>query len=496
MNVRILTSLIILAGTTLYVSAQSVSPQDDFRNFQQRIHSDFNSFRNNILDDYSHFLNNSWASYNAFKGQKRDNKPKPTIQPVFTPPATPEQTPIPSVPTPLSPTNPVPVVSPQPQQPHPVTLPQPSSPELSDTSRFPFYASTLFISAPQINIARHLSSPEDYANQWSSLRNNPAATSLINAARDMQTRYGLNGYLTYRALVSWAKTIFPDASSASRASLVHYILSKLGYDVRIATLSDGKPAILIPSKQQLFDISYVNLNSRRYYFFTPDDDCPRNLGAVSFKTCNLPSEAKLGDMMDFRLNGLSLPEDNRHFHLSYGDLTLDGQVNKNALDALYRYPHMQIADYADSFIDGKLRKSLVTQLKSQLQGKSLYDALSTLLSFTQHVFTYATDSDAHGFEKPYFLEEILSLPTSDCEDRAIFFSYIVTNVLGLESQLINWPGHEATAVASFPGLDGDGYIYNDRKYIICDPTYTDAAPGTCMPAYSALSPTIHLTLRP
>ena len=133
---------------------------------------------------------------------------------------------------------------------------------------------------------------------------------------------------------------------------------------------------------------------------------------------------------------------------------------------------------------------MVSQLKKQLADKPLDQAIDALLLFVQNGFEYATDQQFHGFEKPYFFEETLFYPKCDCEDRAIFYSYLLWHVLGVENHMINYPGHESASVL-FPGdRKGDSYTYEGKRFLISDPTYIGARTGMCMPSYRTTQPEI------
>ena len=95
-----------------------------------------------------------------------------------------------------------------------------------------------------------------------------------------------------------------------------------------------------------------------------------------------------------------------------------------------------------------------------------------------------TDAQQFGQERPFFADETLFYPYSDCEDRAILFSVLVHELLGLDVLLLHYPVHLATAV-SFGDLDVDGdYMTLDgKKYIVCDPTYIGSSVGDTMPQF-------------
>ena len=86
-----------------------------------------------------------------------------------------------------------------------------------------------------------------------------------------------------------------------------------------------------------------------------------------------------------------------------------------------------------------------------------------------------------GGDRAFFAQETLFYPYCDCEDRAILFSRLVRDLVGLDVVLLYYPGHLATAVAFNEEVNGDWLSFRNRKYIVCDPTYINAGVGRTMP---------------
>ncbi len=140
--------------------------------------------------------------------------------------------------------------------------------------------------------------------------------------------------------------------------------------------------------------------------------------------------------------------------------------------------------------------SLVAALQPLVKGKTEQEAVSFLLRFVQTAFVYKTDPEQFGREKPLFPDETLFYDYSDCEDRAILFSYLVKSLCGLDVIGLDYPAHIATAVKFTDNIPGDAVIYQGKKYLICDPTYTNADAGVCMPNLKSVAPkVIHIASR-
>ena len=78
-----------------------------------------------------------------------------------------------------------------------------------------------------------------------------------------------------------------------------------------------------------------------------------------------------------------------------------------------------------------------------------------------------------------FLGQIIE--KMNCEDRAILFTRIVRDLLGLKCILIYYPGHLASAVCFNQQVTGDYILLSGNKFVVCDPTYIGAPVGLTMP---------------
>lgn len=146
-----------------------------------------------------------------------------------------------------------------------------------------------------------------------------------------------------------------------------------------------------------------------------------------------------------------------------------------------------VPDVASQEIVPAVVEEVLASLSAQLGGKDRLDALEALLHFVQSAFRYAADEEQFGHEKPFFFEETLYYPMCDCEDRAVFFAWLVRELLHLDCHLVDYQGHVSTAVA-IDGVSGYYYIYKGKAYYMADPTFIDAKVGRAMLAYRDVKP--------
>lgn len=471
----------------LVCTGSAIAQNTSFHEFRKELFDEYSTFRNSILDKYDKFLERTWSEYDSFRGESRYPVPKPSVAPRVT-----------DFPSTTIPSGKIREIEPitdmsRPQKEDPQTSSETPATTSNQSSPipfcFPFFGMDLQIPSIDFNVSIQITNTRDYAEQWRELEKNGIADQLLPYLEALSTHCSLNDYLKYELLSAYVHHRFVDTPISSRISLVHYLLTHLGYDARIAVNGVGHPLILIPFQQDVYAHPYLVLDNRKYYVFSEeklDMDLPENR---RISTYDLPVDSYAGNIMDLTLTGLNLPYEPHHFDIASENLRIHGEVNKNIFKVLYNYPQMPTSDFARSEVCPDVRRNIVEQLALQLDGMSQTESVNSLLTFVQS-FDYSADEDSHGFEKPYFFEEMLFYPQCDCEDRAIFYTYLLWNVLGVENHLICYPGHESAAVNLSEEIRGDAYIYQGSRFYISDPTYIGSSTGMCMPMFANETPQI------
>lgn len=362
-------------------------------------------------------------------------------------------------------------------------------PENQNNFMFDFYGMEAFIPQIDFSIDKTVSGPEQTGSHWDKMAKQEGGVETARQLFGLAQQLGLNGYLTFRLVEAYVNQKFKDSDANARMSAIHFLLSNMGYDARLLKL-DNIMTVMMPFDQKVvYATLSQTIDGRKYTILYPEGYEPPRGQSIKLMTCNLPSNA-LGKTSDLRLTGLSLPMKAKEFNLTNGKLTLKGEVNENIQKILHHYPQMPTGDFASSWVDQKLREYIVNQIKSQVAGMSDKEAVNNLMALCHKGFNYSTDQDFHGFEKPYFLEENFIYDKNDCEDRAIFFSYLLWNALNLPCQLVQYPGHESATVAVNEDISGYFYDTDGMKYYSADPTYIGSTIGMVMKAFRSTSPTV------
>lgn len=464
-------------------SMMAQNTNSDYQAFRKGVLGSYDSFRKTVLEDYAEYLQGVWDEYEQFRGIKRDKEPKPSIAPKAD--VKPQDvTPVQSVPEVKPTIQPTPVLT---------DSPIPVKPIASNTlpnMYFSFYGmklSTVLCHAQTIVDIEH----QAIAKAWDAYRQDRVMKDIIRSLQSLSMTYGLNDWFTFELVRNYTEAICKN--TASKIVLQHFLLVNMGYDVRLASCGD-QLLLLVPFKQQVYERSYLVIDGKKYYAFY--DDSTSKIQNAGVYTCRLPNETDKGRNIDLTIRGgnIGIKTGLAHkFSMSDGKISLQGSVDAGTMEAIRRYPQTDIPFYAMSTIDLNFHQSLLAQVNEQIRGCSEREAVGRILHFVQYAFNYATDGEQHGYEKPYFIEENFYYPKNDCEDRAILFAFLVRNLLGLDVHLVQYPGHECTAVNfTTSQMNGDGYMYKGKAFYICDPTFIGASIGQCMPDYRNLKPVVEL----
>ena len=460
-------------------SMMAQNTNSDYQAFRKRVLDNYGSFRKTVLENYAKYLQGVWDEYEQFKGIKRDHEPKPSIAPkadVKPQDVTPVQS-EPEVKPTIQPTS----------TDSPISV-EPIAPSALPNMSFSFYGmklSAVLCHAQTIDDIEH----QAIAKVWNAYRQDRVMKDVIRSLQSLTMAYGLNDWFTFELVRNYTESTCKNL--ASKIVLQHFLLVNMGYDIRLSSCGN-QLLLLVPFNQQVYERSYLFIDGKKYYVFY--DDSTSKVQNAGIYTCRLPNETDKGRNIDLTIRGVNIGIKTgvaHRFSMSDGKISLQGSVDEGTMEAIRRYPQMDIPFYAMSTIDSNFHRSLLTHVKEQIQGCSEKESVYRILHFVQYAFDYATDGEQHGYEKPYFIEENFYYPKNDCEDRAILFAFLVRNVLGLDVHLVQYPGHECTAVNfTTSQMNGDGYMYKGKAFYICDPTFIGASIGQCMPDYRNVKPIV------
>lgn len=263
-----------------------------------------------------------------------------------------------------------------------------------------------------------------------------------------------------------------------------FLLNEMGYKARMARkATEDKMMLFVATDCSIYAHPYITLNGQNYYnlsgnneqcqFYMCQKDSPKAKNSVGMQLKEAPLFPGTVVSSTHQAKG------------SAARVTVD--VPKALMDFYKDYPQCDYSVYFNAPVNAAMENRILSSLAPWVQGRNEADAANILINFVQTAFQYQTDGQQFGYEKPFFVEELFYYPYSDCEDRAMLFSYLVRKLLGLDVVLLDYPEHIATAVRFNGNVSGDYLMVNGRKYIVCDPTYIGASIGMTMPRYKTVS---------
>ena len=263
-----------------------------------------------------------------------------------------------------------------------------------------------------------------------------------------------------------------------------FLLNEMGYKARMARkATEDKMMLFVATDCSIYAHPYITLNGQNYYNLSGNNE------QCQFYMCQKDSpKAKNSVGMQLKEAPLFPGTVVSSTHQETGRPARVKVVVPKALMDFYKdYPQCDYSVYFNAPVNAAMENRILSSLAPLVQGRNEADAANILINFVQTAFQYQTDGQQFGYEKPFFVEELFYYPYSDCEDRAMLFSYLVRKLLGLDVVLLDYPEHIATAVRFNGNVSGDYLMVNGRKYIVCDPTYIGASIGMTMPRYKTVS---------
>ena len=122
----------------------------------------------------------------------------------------------------------------------------------------------------------------------------------------------------------------------------------------------------------------------------------------------------------------------------------------------------------------------------------LFEAVQQILWWVQTGFEYEYDEKVWGYDRAFYPEETLFYPYADSEDRSILLARLVRDVVGIDVVLIYYSADHLAAAVDFTDavVVGDFLKLEDRRFIICDPSYIGGHVGETMPTMKNSETTI------
>jgi hypothetical protein len=356
---------------------------------------------------------------------------------------------------------------------------------------FDFYGSEL-----GFNIPKGLKSAKFYPQNQKGISNffDKAASSkyekLIKDIQKVSKSMNLNDWGVYLLVLEVSDNIFSDKNESKLLSW--FIFNKMGYAVKVG-LAKKHIVLMHYSKKTIYSTPNYKINGKKYYvvanyakgsvgrLFTYRQDYPDATKPLDLSLSTLPKFEKQS-----KKKTLSFKQYGKTYTFTY-------EYNKNLIDFMSTYPQADYDTFFNAPLENDTYRDIATDIKKYVDGKKASDAMNFVLNFVQKSFKYERDNQQFGREKVMFAEETLFYEKSDCEDRAILFSYLIKELFHVPVIGVKYSDHMATAL--YVPIRGDKVVANSKKYVVADPTYINANIGMSMPKYRAKKPQSYIVVK-
>lgn len=474
---KVFISLLFLSAllSARYSSAQTFEEyrkrvMAEYDSYKERQHKDFDEYRKRINAEYAEYMKRAWVKTDI-QPETPAPKPNPPAPTIYKP----EDDYIAPVAIDVNIVIPPPTLKPLLVSLKPI--PPTKIPKSLLEVKFFGTECSLHIDKDDLDVKMVDNSELCVSKFWDMLSDG-RADALINDCFVLREELQLCDWGYYQLVKSISTEIYGNASCNEAVVLQTYLMTQVGYKVRMGR-TDDELRILLSSDSTIYSTTYLLIGEVKYYLLQGTLGKPIYICDFEF-----PGESVFSLKVD-KLPLLPVDEvEGRELKAQkYGNTKVVVNHNRNMIDFLATYPLCSIENYAMASLDEEAKSVLYPVLKKAIDKMPEDVAANILINFVQTAFEYKVDGEQFGCERTLFANETLYYPFSDCEDRALLFATLIRELMGLDVVLLDYPDHIATAVCFNQDIAGDYMLIEGKKYIICDPTYIGANIGKTMPRY-------------
>lgn len=305
---------------------------------------------------------------------------------------------------------------------------------------------------------------------FSLLSKKPCVNNLISDLTGMKNKIHLNDWGYYQIVDSVIGAI--DKSYPEDILLKWVILLKSGYEVKIGYNSNSA-FLLFPCKEEVFSW-FVDIDGVPFYVLSEMFQSEMTDTLVVHT-----NEYKDNNIMSLQMMQLPLLGNENHVETNFKffDINTTLEQNSSFVGFLKDYPFCALNIYFNTPLSPDLNKSCKGIMDQYVKGETRIDQVRFILKFVQDAFPYKLDADQFGKEKYLFADQLFHYPYSDCEDKAVLFCRLVSQLTGLDCVGLVYPNHVTTAVCLHEEHTGSYLTIKSKNYVVCDPTYENAPIG-------------------
>lgn len=437
--------------------------REDFAQYRAERHAEFNRYREQYNREFAEYLRQAW------KQVKPEKKvvPPPLPKPFVPKPTIDDSKPLPTVPKEMPVLD---IVKPKtvPPAPKPILIDKPKEDLSQGKIRLDgFYGIDITLRrSNKVRISITGNTQSDIATAWEKIATKEF-DPLVYDCQQARVEYSFCDWMYYLFVKEVAHVVTQtNKGSNEEVLLTGYILAQSGMDFRFFRAGNSL-LLALPFDTQIYECCYFSVGNKKFYVVEKNVKETCYLMDRSFGKEAAMLTLRISSPMDL---GHSEEEPKVLSSKKYPEMRVVLTGNKSLMNFYHSYPRMDWQEYSLAPMNEETADCIVAAFKPVIAGKSEVDAVNMILNFVQTAFTYGYDDKIWGGDRPFFADETLYYPYSDCEDRSILFSQLIRKLTKQDVVLLHYPNHLATAVRFSHNLPGDYVVVDGQKYLVCDPT--------------------------
>jgi len=340
------------------------------------------------------------------------------------------------------------------------------------------------------NIPDGLRDAKYYPQNQKGIRNffNKSAASeydnLLVEIQNISKKMNLNDWAIYLLVNKLSKNTLTNSDDVKLLSW--FLLNKMGYSVKVGIISK-RIVLMFYSKKIIYATPSYIFNNKRYYLISQYSKS--SLLRVYSYIQDYPSSNK---ELDLSLSSLPKFEEDikiktLKFKIHAKKYEFDISYNKNIINFMDTYPQVDYETFFNAPMENRTYEDIVSALKKYINSKHASTAINFVLNFVQNAFVYEKDIKQFNREKVMFAQEVLFYDKSDCDDRAVLFSYLIKKLFSITVIGLKYDDHMSTAL--YIPMKGDSVRLMSKRFIVADPSYINASIGQSIAKYKSIKPT-------
>lgn len=477
-KVTLILSLVMLLFPLLMKAQGDSSYLKSFEKYKEDMYKDYNDFLEQAYSDFESFLAEAWVKYQSIAGPAGGYaEQKPEVIPSLA-----VQSGVIDIDAPAF-QNAIPIIEDTPKD-RSTIFGHDTDP--SSSVNILFYGRNLTFNVPK-NLRANADGIKErhVANHYASMRLNDTEHLLQQQLTDAVNQMGLNDWGYFVLLRAITERLFDDAND--RVLFAFYMMHSNGFKVRVGRGSKSKRLLLLlalDNSKEVYSQTFFRINGYKYYIVYGNGRKGESIYSYDEKADH--SELKEIGLDFTKPLNIAACDKTRRLHLAKANLDIDLPYSTAHLRYYDEIPTTVFPVYFKTPVSQETEAAFASTFATLGKQYNKVQMVDIILNFVQTAFAYKIDEQQFGREKYFFPEEVIGLPYSDCEDRSALFAWLVSRFTGYDVIGVLYNDHLATAVCfgSDAQPTGESIRIGGKRYVVCDPTYSNAPIGTVMPKYA------------